>query len=84
MKLFPRVIRQQVPLRVPVELHQLVTDLQDAMQHLIQLAPSATPEEREAYLDAYAAYSQRRRELYEYVIERTPRTREYNAIYINF
>lgn len=84
MKLFPRVIRNQAPLRVHTELHRLVTELQDAMQKVFAAAPSATPEDREAYLDAYAAMSMRRRELYEWVAERTPRPRDIEATHLKF
>lgn len=56
------------PLLIDTEFHRLVTGLQDAM-HVI----STTDAGCASYSDAYAALSQRRKELYEWVGERTPR-----------
>ena len=81
MKLFPRVIRQQQPLRVHTELHRLVTEMTDASDVMVRIDPL---EDRDEYLDAYAAYSQRRMELYEWVMERIPRPRDLYSIYMKF
>jgi hypothetical protein len=50
------------------EFHTLVTNLQDAMQNVFTL-----PEGDPTFPNHYAALSQRRKELYEWVAEHTPR-----------
>lgn len=78
--LFPRVNRVQPPLRVHTELHRLTTALQDAMERLIKTEPT----DRVQYLDAYAAFAQRRKELYEWVMVQVPRPTDAYAIHLNF
>lgn len=78
--LFPRVLQRQLPLRVHTELHRLVTELQDATDRMVRVPA----EDREGYLDAYAAYTQRRKELYEWVMARIERPRDIHSLLINF
>lgn len=67
------------PVRVHTEFHRLVAGLQDAMQLVFTL-----PLDDTGYPDAYAALSERRRELYEWVRDNTPIPQAAYAVYLKF
>jgi hypothetical protein len=69
------------PVRVHTEFHRLVAGLQDAMQ-LVFTIPADDPNGE--YPDAYAALSERRRELYEWVRDHTPIPQATYAVYLKF
>lgn len=75
--LFPRLTPR---LRVSTEFHRLVTDVEDAWQKLFKVPDG----DRQGYLDAYAALSQRKRELYEYVAKTSPPPRPLYAVTLAF
>jgi hypothetical protein len=59
----------QKPLLIHSDFHRLVTALQDTMQVMAHVDPL----DKVAALNAYAALSLARKDLYEWVAERTPR-----------
>lgn len=70
---------KHTPLHIHCEFHRLVTALQDSVQRI-----SWAKAEDDDYGDAYAELSQRRKELYEWVAEQTPRPSPLYTIQLKF